>query len=112
MSPIATQILGVLGSIGGLAGLGMLFTVRVQTKKLLSQSKDIDADAAAKLSAASQSLLEPAKREVEWLEKKLTQAREQIDALQVEVSSLRGQVSTMTKDLADSHDEIRRLTGE
>lgn len=112
MNSAATLILGILGSLGGLGGLGALLMVRVQRRKLVSESHNIDADAATKLSAASLALLEPARQEINRLEKKLTKALEQVDALQAEVGSLRSQVSTMTKDLADSHDEIRRLTGD
>jgi septal ring factor EnvC (AmiA/AmiB activator) len=112
MNSAATLILGILGSLGGLGGLGALLMVRGQRRKLFSESHNIDADAATKLSAASLELLEPARQEIGRLEKKLTSALAQVDALQAEVGSLRSQVSTMTKDLADSHDEIRRLTGE
>lgn len=112
MNPLATWVLAILGALGGAGGLVALLTVRGQRRKLLSESHSIDADAATKLSAASLELLEPARQEIGRLEKKLTSALAQVDALQAEVGSLRSQVSTMTKDLADSHDEIRRLTGD
>lgn len=108
----ASVLLQWLGALGGIGGVIALMTVRAQRRKLLSESHNIDADAATKLSAASLALLEPARQEIDRLQKQLGEARAEVGALQAEVSTLRGQVSTMTKDLADSHDEIRRLTGD
>lgn len=114
---VAETILNWSGVLGGAAGLTTLVTVRAQRRKLLSESKSVDADAAAKLSEAAVELLEPARRQVKDMEAQLDRATDRISRLEealssahAEASTLRGQLADMTKDLRAAHDEIRRLS--
>ena len=112
-------ILAAGGLIGGATGVVSLLTIRGQRRKLLSESKNIDADAATKLSEAAVELLEPARKQVKDMQAQLDRASKRIGDLeqalegaQSEVTTLKGQLADMTKDLRTAHDEIRRLSGD
>jgi peptidoglycan hydrolase CwlO-like protein len=102
--------------IGALSGLGALFTVRGQLKKLTAEGRKTEADAAQVLSAAAVSLLEPAQKQIELLEIKLASANkradglgEQLQSAQSEIQGLRNQVGQMSKELAEQQEVNERL---
>lgn len=104
MNAIITTVLGVFATLGGTAGVVSVLTVRGQRRKIQSETKSLDADAATKISAASTALLAPFQASLEHITKQLA-------AAQNEVTALRTQVGVMTRDLETAHARIRELEG-
>jgi septal ring factor EnvC (AmiA/AmiB activator) len=105
----------VVGGGGGLAGIGALFLIPGRLRKMRSESKLSDADAAAKLSESALKLLAPAQQQATYLTQELEKAgkraddlAEQLRASQAEAESLRVQMSQMSKELIAAREEIVR----
>lgn len=108
----------LLIAAGGLGTLTGVLLIPVQWRKIKSQSKVSDADAATRLSAAAVALLDPAQAEINRLESKLSHANlvmdqltKKVRELQKESEDLRGRMLKMTKDLETAYQEIATLRG-
>jgi hypothetical protein len=93
--PLVTLILG-----SGLATFTTLLLVPSQIRKLRGETNLSGADAAAKLSAASVAILEPAQKELARMTAQLEVAREKIDDLTGQVSALCDEVQMLRRENA------------
>lgn len=88
----------LLIAVGGFAGLAAILLVPAQIRKLRGDTTLSEADAAAKLSAASVAILEPAQRELARMTAQLVVAEQKIDALTGQVSALRDEVHGLRRE--------------
>ncbi|PWK81741.1 hypothetical protein C8D88_116153 [Lentzea atacamensis] len=118
-------ILQGASALGGLTVLAALVTLPWTLRKLRSDTRKTDADAAQVLSNTAIAMLEPANAEIDKLEKRLEKAnsrvadlesalgksQERVHELESEVRQLRSQVSQMSKELTEMTEENSRLRG-
>lgn len=107
-------VVQIVLTLGGLGGITALLMVPGQLKKLKADTQVSEVDAAAKLSAAAVAMLSPASEELARLQIRLTSAlthagllEEQLKSSQVEIQTLRNQVTVMSKEL----DQLRDAKG-
>jgi uncharacterized protein HemX len=98
---VNTIVQWILGG-GGFLGLVAFLLVPWQARKLRSESRLSDADAATRLSDSALKLLEPAQKQAQHL-------TEQLTAAQAKVTELETTVSRLTKDLTAARQEIDDL---
>lgn len=104
-------ILQITSGLGGLTVLGAIVTLPWTLRKLRSETKKTDIDAAKVLSDSALALLAPARAEIGELEKRLRAAHARVHELEAEVQGLRNQVGEMSKELGELRDENSVLRG-
>jgi septal ring factor EnvC (AmiA/AmiB activator) len=98
-------------AIVSVSGIASLLLVPAWKRKIRGDGHVSEADAASRLSDAALKLLEPARQEIDRLNRRLAEAHREINKLEAEVHSARDQVGTITKELQASREEIIRLGG-
>lgn len=103
------EILTIVLSAGALSAVVSLLMVPAQRRKIVGEGRLSEADAAAKLSATSIALLQPAREEIARLQKDLAMAHENVSSLRIRMDNLSSEVGRLTKDLTFANAEIGRL---
>jgi septal ring factor EnvC (AmiA/AmiB activator) len=109
-------ILQVASGLGGLTVVIAILSLPWTLKKIRSDTRKTDADAAKVLSESAIAFLAPARAEIGELERRLRSANQRVNSLEEalrkseqEVATLRTQVGQMTKDMTELRDENERL---
>lgn len=102
-------ILQLASGLGGLTVLLAIVSLPWTLKKLRSDTKKTDADAAKVMTESAMAFLAPARAEIGELEKSLKAAKARVNELESEVQQLRTQVSQMSKELTELKDENHQL---
>lgn len=101
--------LQALIALGGFAGLGSFFTIGIQRKKLLSESRLSEADAAARVSDTALKLLAPAQEQLERLQRQLREANERSERLASDLLQARADAADLRCELDSARNEIHAL---
>lgn len=99
----------LLIALGGGSGLTAVLLVPSQIRRLRSQGRLTDAQATHVITKAWADMLQPARTEIARLSKAVEDLENELRAAEAEAETLRGQLSLMSKELADAYAEIERL---
>lgn len=88
-----------LAALGGAAGLTSLFKIGPERRKLQADAWRAGADSVQVLGNATVALLDPYLAQIEYLNKQLTVAREEIVELRAELAAARVEIGTLRAGL-------------
>lgn len=104
-----TTIAQILAA-GGVGGFCTEVVRGISTRrKIRAEAAKTGVDANVALSNAAMSLLEPAREQIAFLHKELTEARAEGQALRQEVQQLRAQVASLDSELQGAHRDLAAL---